>query len=81
MNIQINLKHILRKRYAKLSDDEIHIDNIIHNIMINLADFYPQAPPSGGTPRMRDAIHEVNRVDDEQNDFIYSNGLKISDYL
>ncbi|CAF1230727.1 unnamed protein product [Adineta ricciae] len=26
---QINLKHVLRKRYAKLEDDEIHIDEII----------------------------------------------------
>ncbi|CAF0800618.1 unnamed protein product [Rotaria sordida] len=26
---QINLKHVLRKRYAKLNDDEIHIDDII----------------------------------------------------
>ncbi|UJR23758.1 hypothetical protein I4U23_026735 [Adineta vaga] len=26
---QINLKHVLRKRYAKLDNDEIHIDDII----------------------------------------------------
>ncbi|CAF1463030.1 unnamed protein product [Rotaria magnacalcarata] len=26
---QINLKHVLRKRYAKINNDEIHIDNII----------------------------------------------------
>ncbi|CAF0757219.1 unnamed protein product [Rotaria sp. Silwood1] len=26
---QINLKHVLRKRYAKLDDDEIHVDEII----------------------------------------------------
>ncbi|CAF1185518.1 unnamed protein product [Adineta ricciae] len=26
---QINLKHVLRKRYAKLDDDEVHIDDII----------------------------------------------------
>ncbi|CAF1359661.1 unnamed protein product [Adineta steineri] len=26
---QINLKHVLRKRYAKLDEDEIHIDEII----------------------------------------------------
>ena len=27
--VQINLKHVLRKRYAKLNDDEIHIDEIV----------------------------------------------------
>ena len=31
----------------------IEIDNILKNILINLADSYPQAPPSGGTIRMR----------------------------
>lgn len=41
------------------------MDNILHNILINLSDHYPQAPPSGGTPRMREVITEVNRVDDE----------------
>ena len=45
------------------------MDNIVHNIMINLADSYPQAPASGGTPRMREVITEINRVDDPENDF------------
>ena len=31
----------------------IEIDNILNKILINLADCYPQAPVSGGTPRMR----------------------------
>ena len=31
----------------------IQLDNILNNILINLADSYPQAPPSGSTPRMR----------------------------
>ena len=30
---------------------------------------------------MNSAIHEVNRVDDEENDLIYSNGIKIAEYL
>ena len=30
---------------------------------------------------MNSVIHEVNRVDDEENDLIYSNGIKISKYL
>lgn len=27
--LQINLRHALRKRYARLEDDEIHVDEII----------------------------------------------------
>ena len=42
----------------------VSTDRIISNILINLADSYPQAPASGGTPRMREVITEVNRVDD-----------------
>ena len=42
----------------------IKLDNILHNILINLADSYPQAPASGGTPRMREVITEINRIDD-----------------
>jgi hypothetical protein len=49
--------------------------------LINLADSYPQAPPAGGTPRMREILTEVNRVDDDQNDFIYTSDIKISDYM
>ena len=57
------------------------MDNILENVLINLADSYPQAPVVGGTPRMRDVIHEVNRVEDEENDFIFTSGIKISEYL
>jgi hypothetical protein len=57
------------------------LDNVLNNILINLADLYPQALPSGGTLRMRAAINEVNRVDDEENDFIYCSGIKIGHYL
>jgi hypothetical protein len=66
----------------QLRDDLIlETDNILGNILTNLADHYPQAPASGGTSRMREAINEVNRVDDEKNDFIYTSGIKISDFL
>ena len=44
---------------------------------MNLADSYPQAPISGGTPKMRKVIVEVNRVDDPENDFIYKNIIPI----
>ena len=30
---------------------------------------------------MRQAINEVNRIDDQENDFIYTSEIKISDYL
>lgn len=42
----------------------IDIDNLMSDILVNLADNYPQAPASGGTPRMRDAIMDLNRVED-----------------
>ena len=59
----------------------IEVDNILNNILVNLADMYPQAPPSGATPRMRQAITQVNRSDDDKNDFIFANRIKISDYV
>lgn len=49
--------------------------------MINLADSYPQATASGGTPRMKEVINDVNRTDDEENDLIFANHLRISDYI
>ena len=42
----------------------VEVDNMLNNILINLADNYPQAPVAGGTPRMKDAIIEINRVED-----------------
>jgi CRISPR/Cas system-associated endoribonuclease Cas2 len=57
------------------------LDSILAHTLNNLADLYPMATPSGGTLRMRNIINEVNRVDDEENDFIFCNGIKISDYL
>lgn len=37
----------------------------MNDILVNLADNYPQASPSGGTPRMRETIIDLNRVEDE----------------
>ena len=54
---------------------------MIHNILTNLSDSYPQAPTSGGTIRMREVTSEVNRVEDDENDLIYTSGIKIKNYL
>ena len=59
----------------------IEIDDILSNILVNLADNYPQAPASGGTPKMKEAITEVNRTDNPENDFIYNANIKIGTYL
>ena len=56
-------------------------EQILRNILINQADNYPQAPVSGGTPRMREVINDINRTDDEENDLIWTSGIKISDFL
>ena len=53
----------------------IQLENYLHNILINLAGCYPQAPSSGATLRMREAITEINREDDEENDFFFTSGL------
>jgi len=34
------------------------------NILDNQTAYYPQAPVSGGTLRMKEAINEINRVED-----------------
>jgi hypothetical protein len=96
-NIMLNIHSVFRETIRGFQDNPIlkekvgaeelksslilHVDNILSNILINLADSYPQAPASGGTPRMREAINEVNRVDDEENDFIFTSGIKIGDHL
>jgi hypothetical protein len=59
----------------------IEMDNMLNNIILNLADSYPQAPAAGGTPRMKETITEVNRVDNHENDLIYTSGIKISEFL
>lgn len=51
------------------------------NILINLADHYPQAPVVGGTPKMNEAITEINRIGNEEYDLIYSSGIKINNYI
>ena len=53
----------------------MEVDNMVNNILLNTADNYPQAPASGGTPRMRDVITDVNRVDNPDNDLIYNNRI------
>ena len=59
----------------------VETDNILQNILINLADSFPQAPASGGTIRMREVINEIDRTDDEENDFIMTMNIKIKDYI
>lgn len=41
------------------------MESMIKSILINQADYYPQAPITGGTLKMNNVINEVNRVDDE----------------
>ena len=77
-NIVVNLHAVFRETYKRISSHFIlknkfnlpelkaelayEIDLIIKNILANLADNYPQAPVTGGTPRMREVIQEINRV-------------------
>ena len=42
----------------------VYLQRIMKNILVNLADYYPQAPITGGTLKMKEVINEVNRVDD-----------------
>lgn len=59
----------------------IEIDNILSDCLVNLADNYPQAPIEGGTPRIRDAIIDLNRMEEEKNDLIFANEIKIDKYI
>jgi hypothetical protein len=54
---------------------------MLNSILSNLADNFPQAAATGGSLRMKEVINQVDRVQDEENDLIFANGLKISDYL
>lgn len=54
---------------------------MLATILVNLTDNFPQAPASGGTPRMREAILDINRVEDEENDLIFANGIKVEKYM
>ena len=40
----------------------VYLQRIMKNILVNLADYYPQAPITGGTLKMKEVINEVNRV-------------------
>jgi hypothetical protein len=57
------------------------IDSMVQNILENLAENYPQAPVVGGSLRMKEVIQNVDRSADDENDFIFCNGLKISEHL
>lgn len=59
----------------------IKAENIYNNILANLADLYPQAQPTGGTPRMREVLKEINKMEEEENDLIYANNIRIKDYI
>lgn len=50
-------------------------------MLINLADNYPEAPAAGGTIRMRDAVLDIQRVEEEANDLIFASGIKIQDFI
>jgi hypothetical protein len=59
----------------------VDIDKMLKHILENLEDNYPEAPIVGGTPRMRAVTPQINKFDEEENDFISLNGIKIADYL
>ena len=59
----------------------MEVDNMVNNILLNTANNYPQAPSSGGTPKMRKVITNVDRSDNPDNDLIFLSGIKIQDYL
>ena len=59
----------------------MEVDNMVNNILINTANNYPQAPSSGGTPKMRKVITAVDRSDNPDNDLILLSGIKIEDYV
>ena len=59
----------------------MEVDNMVNNILINTANNYPQAPSSGGTPKMRKVITDVDRSDNPDNDLILLSGIKIKDFV
>ena len=74
-------KFIVKGHYGNVWQHHIEVDDMLTDILINLADSYPQAPISGGTPKMKDVITEINRVDDEENDFIFTSGIRIGEFM
>ena len=76
------LKNLIKLDLNSIKVDlMVEVDNLFNGALINLADNYPQAAAAGGTPRMRDAITSINRVEDEEMDFLVTKNIKISDYL
>jgi hypothetical protein len=59
----------------------LEIDEVLMEILKNLASYYPQAPPAGNTAKMREVIVNVNRSWDESTDLIYSSGIAVDKYL
>jgi len=37
------------------------VDHTLSQVLLNLSAYYPQAPPTGGTPRMREALLSIDR--------------------
>jgi len=47
-------------------------------VLGNISPYYPQAPPTGGTPRMREALLAIDRSYNEELDFLYTQNLKLT---
>jgi len=43
----------------------------------NLIAYYPQSPPTGASPKMKNAILNIDRIDNEELDFLMTHKLKI----
>ena len=63
---------------AKITTD---VDESLMRILESILEHYPQAPAAGQTARMRDAIINVNRAEDEANDLILNRDIRIEKYL
>ena len=57
------------------------LDETLKSILENMADSYPMAPATGGTQKMRENVHDINRTDNENYDFIRANGISIKPYI
>jgi hypothetical protein len=51
------------------------IDDTLARTLSSLSPYYPQAPPTGGTPRMREALLAVDRSYNPELDFICTQKL------
>lgn len=52
-------------------------DHTLTNAVKNLAPYYPQAPPTGGTPRIREALLAIDRNYNSELDFLSTQNLKL----